>query len=70
MPGVVAYYGASDIPGVNSVTGQIETGPGVINEEIFSSGAIYYCGQPIGMIVADTYEHAMYSTLQLTIFVF
>ena len=58
MPGVVAYFGYADIPGINSVTGQIESGEGVTNEEIFSAGRLHYAGQPVGVIVADTYEHA------------
>ncbi len=60
MPGVKAFISASDIPegGINGVTGTIESGQGITNEEIFSTGRIHYAGQAVGLIVADTYEHA------------
>ncbi len=60
MPGVKSFVSAANIPsdGVNSVSGTISTSEGVTNEEIFSSGRINYSGQAIGLIVADSYEHA------------
>ncbi|XP_041366429.1 xanthine dehydrogenase-like [Gigantopelta aegis] len=49
LPGVLKYLSAADIPpgGKNNYT---PTGEFV--EEIFSSGEIQFCGQPIGLIVA------------------
>ncbi len=60
MTGVIDYVSAADIPGLNSVWGYEETRPDSITEEIFSTGQLYYAGQPIGLIIADTYEHAKY----------
>ena len=36
----------------------LEEDPPVLDEEIFSSGKIYCSGQAIGLLVADTLEHA------------
>ncbi|XP_026741880.1 aldehyde oxidase 1-like [Trichoplusia ni] len=52
LPGVVAFYTAKDIPGLNSFTpndGAFTTQ----NEEVLSEGTIKYYGQPIGIIVAE-----------------
>ena len=59
-PGVVSFVSASDIPGVNSVWGDLERQPKPKsrNEEIFCSGHVYYAGQAIGVIVAESYELA------------
>lgn len=58
MPGVQAYVDASDVPGINNVAGAVADEDEVGNDEIFSSGRINFAGQPIGLIVADTFEHA------------
>ena len=50
-PGVVAYFGANDIPGKNKV--QPYPGP-TFKEELLCSGTIGYAGQPIGIIVAES----------------
>ncbi len=62
MTGVVGFVDASNIPpgGLNSVTGVVEDAENEITEEIFSSGHLYYAGQSVGLVVADTYEHARY----------
>ena len=52
MPGVVEFVDASDIPGMNSADGYFD------REPIFASDAIGFAGQALGLIVADTYEHA------------
>ncbi|XP_026741652.1 xanthine dehydrogenase/oxidase-like [Trichoplusia ni] len=52
LAGVVAFYTAKDIPGLNSFTpndGAFTTQ----NEEVLSEGTIKYYGQPIGIIVAE-----------------
>ncbi|EDS40040.1 aldehyde oxidase [Culex quinquefasciatus] len=54
--GVHAFYGAKDIPGCNDYMPikSIQPHP----EELFCSGMVKYHGQPIGVIVADTFELA------------
>jgi len=53
MPGFEAFVSAKDIVGENDAFNLI---PGT--EEIFSSGRILYAGQAIGLVLADSYEHA------------
>ncbi|XP_045773784.1 xanthine dehydrogenase-like [Maniola jurtina] len=51
-PGVVAFYSAADIPGVNSFI----PAPNLYNtqnEELFCDGTVKYYDQPIGVIVAE-----------------
>ena len=59
MQGVVDFVDATDVPGVNYITGK-ETvlNPGHVNEEIFTTGRSRYAGQAVGLIVADTFENA------------
>ena len=52
VPGVVAYYGADDIPGENNLD------PMEVTEELLCSGVIGYAGQPVGVIVAQSMEIA------------
>ncbi|XP_024376895.1 probable aldehyde oxidase 3 [Physcomitrium patens] len=53
--GVVTFISVDDIPGENI---------GIINpyngakEILFAGGIVFYVGQPLGVMVADTYEHA------------
>ena len=49
---MVAYFGANDIPGKNKV--QPYPGP-TYAEELLCSGTIGYAGQPVGVIVAESY---------------
>ena len=49
MPGVVAFYSASDIPGSN-VSGEV-----FHDEEVLATSEVKYVGQPIGIIVAKTH---------------
>lgn len=59
MPGVLAFYDHTSIPGLNSTTGNVTLPSGAsVNEEIFITKHSYYAGQAVGIIVADTYEHA------------
>lgn len=51
-PGVAGYFGASDIPGGNDM------GPVMHDEECFATEVVTCIGQPIGVIVADTEQHA------------
>ena len=47
-PGVVAYFGANDIPGENNLD------PMEVKEELLCGGTIGYAGQPVGVIVAES----------------
>ncbi|KAF2897493.1 hypothetical protein ILUMI_08680, partial [Ignelater luminosus] len=54
-PGVVSFYSAQDIPGLNTF---IPPPTGIVPEELFCSGVVKYYFQPLGMIVANTQELA------------
>ncbi|XP_001864335.2 xanthine dehydrogenase [Culex quinquefasciatus] len=54
--GVHAFYGAKDIPGCNDYMPIKSIHPHP--EELFCSGMVKYHGQPIGVILADTFELA------------
>ncbi|KAJ8719964.1 hypothetical protein PYW07_012007 [Mythimna separata] len=56
-PGVIKFYSAKDIPGLNSFT-PAEDPVYSINEEVFCSGQVKYFNQPIGLIVADKQDTA------------
>ncbi|CAF1074303.1 unnamed protein product, partial [Brachionus calyciflorus] len=53
VPGVVGIYLAKDIPGENNVMPK----PFVV-EELFADKEVVYCGQPIGLVVAESHEIA------------
>ncbi|KAJ8719963.1 hypothetical protein PYW07_012006 [Mythimna separata] len=52
-PGVIAFYSAKDIPGLNSFT-PADSILYQANEEVLCSGNVKYYHQPIGIIVAET----------------
>ncbi|KAJ8719472.1 hypothetical protein PYW08_011647 [Mythimna loreyi] len=52
LPGVIAFYTAKDIPGLNSFTATSCTLISV-NEEILCSSQTKFYGDPVGIIVAD-----------------
>ncbi|MBA5604326.1 xanthine dehydrogenase molybdopterin binding subunit [Duganella sp. FT3S] len=52
MPGVVAVYTHTDIPGTN------DCGPIIHDDPILSPGLVQYIGQPIFIVVAKTHEQA------------
>ncbi|XP_055607619.1 xanthine dehydrogenase-like [Uranotaenia lowii] len=54
--GVVAFYSAKNIPGINNVM-PIDMGTPEV-EEIFCSGEVAFHGQPVGIIVAESFELA------------
>ncbi|XP_049875013.1 xanthine dehydrogenase-like [Pectinophora gossypiella] len=51
--GVIAFYSAADIPGLNSFTPP-EDPQYSTNEEVLCSGEVKYYNQPLGIIVATT----------------
>ncbi|KAI8431848.1 hypothetical protein MSG28_004418 [Choristoneura fumiferana] len=53
QPGVIDFYSAKDIPGVNSFIPRID-GYSFADEEVFCEGPVRYNGQVIGVIVAET----------------
>ncbi|XP_037946121.1 indole-3-acetaldehyde oxidase-like [Teleopsis dalmanni] len=53
LPGVVAFFTAKDIPGVNNVVVK-ESFFFPSEEELFATGAIKFYNQPIGVIVAES----------------
>ncbi|BET01357.1 Xanthine dehydrogenase [Nesidiocoris tenuis] len=57
QPGVIAFYSAKDIPGVNSFV-QIEY-ISVCKEEVFCDGEVKFAGQPVGVIVATDQDIAL-----------
>ncbi|XP_059608173.1 xanthine dehydrogenase-like [Phlebotomus argentipes] len=65
MPGVVAFYGANDIPGINNCTHPIMYQEE--SQELFCSGRIIYHGQPIGMILAATMDIAQAAAHQVVV---
>ncbi|XP_026494618.2 uncharacterized protein LOC113399655 [Vanessa tameamea] len=52
IPGVSAFYTAKDIPGNNTFTPK-NIALMTADEEILCSGKVMFCGQPVGIIVAD-----------------
>ncbi|GAB0092110.1 Aldehyde oxidase/xanthine dehydrogenase [Sergentomyia squamirostris] len=65
MAGVVAFYSAKDILGINNIChpllGHEE------NMELFCSSKILYHGQPIGMVLAATLDIALAATTQVIV---
>ncbi|XP_062550714.1 uncharacterized protein LOC134215573 [Armigeres subalbatus] len=60
LDGVVAFFSAKNVPGINNFS-PLEFGNQEI-EEIFCSGEVLYHGQPVGMIVAATFELANFAS--------
>ncbi|XP_022826465.1 xanthine dehydrogenase-like [Spodoptera litura] len=57
QPGVIAFYSAKDIPGLNSFTPK-DLYTYHMNEEVFCSSQVKYFNQPLGLIVADNQDIA------------
>ena len=56
MPGVVDYLDHNDIPGKNTVNTAVFDSTG--SEQLFTTGRVYYAGQAVGLILADSFETA------------
>jgi xanthine dehydrogenase large subunit len=52
MPGIVAIYGAGDVPGQNQIGGIIA------DEPLFADGEVHFAGQPILLVVAENEDFA------------
>ncbi|XP_058461613.1 uncharacterized protein LOC131436745 [Malaya genurostris] len=65
MPGVVGFFTAKDIPGINNFMPASHGNQDV--EEIFCSGQVQFHGQPIGVIVAETFNSAQRAANEVTI---
>ncbi|XP_059612739.1 uncharacterized protein LOC132259203 [Phlebotomus argentipes] len=61
IPGVVAFFSAKDIPGINSYMTQVLIQPlDVVGpEEVFCSGKVQYHSQPVGIILAESMNIAL-----------
>nr|XP_014274699.1 xanthine dehydrogenase-like isoform X2 [Halyomorpha halys] len=58
ISGVVAFFSAKDIPGINSFA-IIDNNLTTEEEELFCKEDVKYAGQPVGIIVAKTHEIAI-----------
>lgn len=56
--GVLDFYSAKDIPGVNTFTARRDREL-ISDEELFCNGLVKYNGQVIGVVVAETYHIAV-----------
>lgn len=58
IPGVVAFYCAKDIPGLNNFMPLRFKMFNLKTEEIFCSDKLLYHGQPVGIVLAETFDLA------------
>lgn len=58
IPGVVAFFGAKDIPGINNFMPLSFVGFNLEVEEIFCSDKVKFNGQPVGVVIAETFDIA------------
>lgn len=61
IPGVVAFYGAKDIPGINNFMPLRFKAFNLKMEQVFCSGKLLYHGQPVGIILAETFDLAYHA---------
>ena len=57
MPGVIDFVTEEDIPGVNNCDIHLSL-PESLYEPVFTSSKVNYNGQAVGLMVADTLQHA------------
>jgi xanthine dehydrogenase/oxidase len=65
IPGVVAFFAAKDIPGKNNFMPKLPMHEEI--DEIFCSGETAHYGQPVGLIVADTFALASYAATKVKV---
>lgn len=58
IPGVVAFYGAKDIPGFNNFMPLGFKAFNLVPEQVFCSDKLLYHGQPVGILLAETFDLA------------
>ena len=58
IPGVVVFYGAKDIPGINNFMPLRFKEMNLKIEEVFCSDKLLYHGQPVGIVLAETFDLA------------
>lgn len=64
IPGVVAFYSAKDIPGINSF---VSTDYNYELEQLFVEGKVNYHNQPLGIIVANTKTNALRASKRVAV---
>ncbi|XP_005187945.2 uncharacterized protein LOC101901154 [Musca domestica] len=64
VPGVIAFYSAKDIPGINSF---VDPAFRYESEEIFCSDVVKYYDQPLGMVVALSSDIANHSSTKVKV---
>lgn len=61
IAGVVAFYGAKDIPGINNFMPLRFKAFNLKMEQVFCSDKLLYHGQPVGIILAETFDLAYHA---------
>jgi xanthine dehydrogenase/oxidase len=61
VKGVVAFFGAKDIPGINNFMPLSFSMFNLSVEEVFCSDKLLYHGQPVGIVVAETFDLAYFA---------
>lgn len=62
LPGVIAFFSAKDIPGINSFVSTKQEGS-TANEELFADEIVKFYDQPLGIVVADSEKLANRASL-------
>lgn len=62
LPGVIAFFSAKDIPGINSFLSLKQEGA-TANEELFADEIIKFYDQPLGIVVAESEKLATKASL-------
>ena len=62
--GVIAFYSSADIPGLNSFTVPSTSDFNIFftHEELLCNGEVKFYNQPLGIIVADSYDKSQFAT--------
>ncbi|KAG0608809.1 hypothetical protein M758_8G134400 [Ceratodon purpureus] len=60
-PGAAAFISVKDIPEGGKNVGIVSNFMGLETELLFAEDVVGYAGQPLGVMVADTYDHAKFA---------